>query len=383
MRLRPTLLLFGAALAAALPQLGNSVDRKSSSVTLMRVINDGLQPQVVRDEKGVTHLLYYQGDPAHCDLFYTYSTNDGTTWYRLIRVNAIKGDAIAMGNVRGGQLAVGRNGMVHVVWIGSKWVYGQPTDGGLSVMYARLNPDGKSFEPERNLQGHTFNIDGGDSVAADPNGNVYVVWHATADQSAEEKDRKVWIAVSGDDGKTFQPEHTVWNESTGACGCCSLKTLFSDGRLWIAYRAAQDNAHRDPYLIRSVDNGRFFYGQKISDWLATSCPTSTFSLFGIDHKLYEAWERRGIIQWSAWAGEPSHAVGKNAKYPVIVANKEGEMMVAWTENMSWQKGGDLAWQVYDRSGKPVYSQSGRAPGVPANSLIAAFAKADGSFAILY
>src|SRR2546421_1127623 len=172
-------------------------------VTPMRVLNNGIQPQVVRDDAGTVHLLYYSGDPAHGDLYYTKSTNDGATWLSPIRVNAAKGDAIALGNIRGGQLAVGRNGIVHVVWIGSKWVYGQPTDGSLSVLYTRSQENGKGFEPERNLQGHTFGIDGGDSVAADSAGHVYIVWHANADQNAEDKDRKVWIATSSDNGKTF------------------------------------------------------------------------------------------------------------------------------------------------------------------------------------
>ena len=110
---------------------------------------------------------------------------------------------------------------------------------------------------------------------------------------------------------------------------------------------------------------------------------STFSLFGFGHKVFQAWERRGIVQWSAWAGEPSRGVGQNAKYPVIVVNGDGEMLVAWTENMGWQRGGDVVWQVYDRNGKAVFSQSGRTPGVPANSLVAAFVRTDGSFAILY
>jgi hypothetical protein len=50
--------------------------------------------------------------------------------------------------------------------------------------------------------------------------------------------------------------------------------------------------------------------------------------------------------------------------------------------MGWKKGGTLVWQVYDKSGQPT-TDHGRIPGVPVWSLIAAFARPDGGFAIVY
>lgn len=371
---RPLLVLLSLCLASlvlAVPPVG-----------LLRVPNGGIQPQAVRDANGTVHLVYYSGDPAHGDLFYSHSTDDGITWSAPVQVNGTKGDAIALGNIRGAQIAIGRSGIVHVAWIGSKVVPGQPSDGGLSVLYTHSKADG-SFEPERNLQGGTTNIDGGDTVAADENGNVYVIWHAAQRKTDEEKDRKLWVAQSIDDGKTFAPEHPAWNEPTGACGCCSTKAMVGAGKLWVAYRGAQNNVMRDPFLIWSSDQGRSFFGYKSSDWLTNQCPMSTFSLFDFHGKVFEAWERKGVIQWSAMRGEPSRGVGANAKYPVVVVNGDGETLVAWTEGMGYQRGGALAWQVYDRNGKAVPSQRGRQEGVPANSLISAWARKDGSFAIMY
>jgi uncharacterized protein (DUF2345 family) len=74
--------------------------------------------------------------------------------------------------------------------------------------------------------------------------------------------------------------------------------------------------------------------------------------------------------------------GENRKYPAIAANTQGETIFAWTEGMAWKKGGRVAWQVYDKSGKAT-ADHGQAEGVPAWSLVAVFTRPDGGFAIVY
>jgi hypothetical protein len=50
--------------------------------------------------------------------------------------------------------------------------------------------------------------------------------------------------------------------------------------------------------------------------------------------------------------------------------------------MKWGKGGSIAWQVFDRNGEPE-GETGHAEGVPAWSLVAAFAGPDGGFTVVY
>ena len=52
-------------------------------------------------------------------------------------------------------------------------------------------------------------LDGGGSVAADTSGNVQVFWHAPEPGKRGEDNRRVWSAVSSDDGKTFAAERAV------------------------------------------------------------------------------------------------------------------------------------------------------------------------------
>ena len=64
-------------------------------------------------------------------------------------------------------------------------------------------------------------LDGGGSVAADAQGNVYAFWHAPKPGNTNgEAGRAVFVARSTDDGKTFAPEKLATRQPTGACGCC-------------------------------------------------------------------------------------------------------------------------------------------------------------------
>jgi len=50
--------------------------------------------------------------------------------------------------------------------------------------------------------------------------------------------------------------------------------------------------------------------------------------------------------------------------------------------LGWDRGGSVAWQVFDKDDKPT-GASGRADGVPTWSLVAAFARPGGGFTVVY
>jgi hypothetical protein len=66
----------------------------------------------------------------------------------------------------------------------------------------------------------------------------------------------------------------------------------------------------------------------------------------------------------------------------VVGNSQGELLFVWTEGMSWQRGGSVAWQRFDSSYQPVGGVE-RRPGVPTWSLVAAYARPDGRFVVVY
>src|SRR5262245_31828492 len=90
----------------------------SEHVNLVRTPDGGIQPQAVVDSKGVVHLIYYKGDARGGDLFYVRQEPGKETFPRPIQVNSQLKSAMAAGTIRGAQLAVGKNGRVHVAWNG-------------------------------------------------------------------------------------------------------------------------------------------------------------------------------------------------------------------------------------------------------------------------
>ncbi len=126
-----TSLLFSLSIALLL-----TATRASAAVSVENLPEPGLQPQTVTASDGTVHLVYLVGDPKAADIHYRRRT------------------------IRGAQLALGRNGRVHVCWNGSR-AESMAANGGAPMLYSRLNDDGKSFAPEKNLMRATHELDGG------------------------------------------------------------------------------------------------------------------------------------------------------------------------------------------------------------------------------
>ncbi len=344
-----------------------------ATITLLRLPDGAIQPQVLTDPKGGVHLIYFQGEPGAGDVYYKLSADGGTTWTAPLRVNTQPGAVIATGNVRGAHLSLGRNGRPHVAWMGSSKT--TPPSG---LFYTRLNGNGDAFEPERNLITKAWGLDGGATLAADTQGRVHVLWHAPTPNTIGEENRRVWITTSTDDGRTFPPEHAAWAEPTGACACCGMRAgIAANGDLRALYRGAREIVHRDMFLLTSKDQGASFAGTKIDEWEVGACVMSTAWL----GPTTAAWETTGHIHALAGTRSLTPTGGGKSKHPVAAANRNGETLLVWTEGMAWKQGAAVAWELFSASG--VSKEKGRAEGVPVWSLPSAFPRPDGSFAILY
>ncbi|MHB8522456.1 MAG: sialidase family protein [Limisphaerales bacterium] len=369
------------------------VDRlaaESPQVEIIRTPDGGIQPQALIDAKGTVHLLYFKGKPAGGDLFYVRREPGRKNFSMPIRVNSQPGSAIATGTIRGGQIALGRRGRVHAAWNGGAGA-SAVKHAGAPMLYARLNDTGTAFEPERDVITDAIWLDGGGSVAADPRGNVYVVWHASPPgNKAGEAGRAVFVAHSSDDGRTFSREAQANPQPTGACGCCGLRAFADDsGTLYIVYRAATAGIERGETLLVSRDFGKSFALAALDQWRASTCPMSSVSLAGKPGGVLAAWERADQVYFSTIAAGavngsvPQAPAGTGPrKHPVAVGNATGETLVVWTEGTGWERGGSLAWQLFDPQGRPT-RQSGRSDGVPVWGLASAVAQPDGRFLVFY
>lgn len=374
------LLLLCVALGAAVP------------VRFDRVPEGGIQPQIVAQENGMLHLLWFKGEAMGGDVFYARKTAGAKDYSKAIRVNRHAGSAIAAGTMRGPQMAVGRNGRVHVSWMGGTGAE-KPEIAGQRVtpmLYARLAADGVSFEPERNLITRAGGLDGGGTVAADGEGHVYVIWHGQEPGAEGEENRGVYVARSTDDGKTFAPERLAASQAKGACACCGLKALAGpDGELLVLFRAAPASSDRPETLLVSRDLGLTFQSEFAQPWTIATCPASTAFLAPAQHGLVlGAWETEGNALWGRIdpAGrktlQPIAAAAASAKkkFPAVAENRAGDVLLVWNEPAGWGKEGRLGWELF-RNGQRV--EAGTKNGVPAWSYGVPVAAPDGTFSILY
>ena len=112
----------------------------------------------------------------------------------------------------------------------------------------------------------------------------------------------------------------------------------------------------------------------------------------VDAKTLAAWETEGQVYFArVKEGAPGTAIvapgnTNRRRHPALATNGR-EVLLAWTEGMGWNKGGSLAWQVYDAADQPMKNaktaEYGRTDGVPVWSLITAVTLTDGRFAIVY
>jgi hypothetical protein len=357
----------------------SALNASATSVKLLRVPDGGIQPQAALDDKGTAHLIYFKGDPKKGELYYT-RVGEDEKFSAPIAVTSADTGPMAIGNIRGAQLAVGKNGRAHVAWMG----------GGKLMYYSRLNDAGTAFEAPRNLVTWAGGLDGGGTVGADRKGNVYVAWHGhPVDATKGELGREVFVARSTDEGKTFAREEKAPGSQDGTCGCCGMRAYAdSKDNLYLLYRAANGTS-RDMTLLASSDGGKSFKSTIVSRWPVNKCPMSSSTITEFSGDLLVATEKGDQVSFVRVAPDklapnknvPAPGMGKR-KHPVVLTNSKGETLFAWTENMGWAKGGSLAWQLYDADQKPI-GEKGAERGVPTWSLITGYTKPNGDFVIVY
>lgn len=96
-----------------------------------------------------------------------------------------------------------------------------------------------------------------------------------------------------------------------------------------------------------------------------------------------AWETQGNVYFGQLANgegiELTLAPGEpgQSKHPTLASDGEGRLLVAWTEGTGWQRGGTLAWQVFDPKGQPTRVKGRLERGIPMWGLPSAVATREG------
>lgn len=360
-----------------------------AAVRFERVPQNGAQPQVVIDAEARVHLIYFRGDGMGGDLFYATKSRGAGPFSPVLPVNQKAGSVIVAGTMRGPHMTLGRDGRVHVVWMGGNGADKVQIDGEAvtPLLYARLGKDQKSFEPERNILTHIAGLDGGQTVAADEQGNVYVIWHGAPPRVEGEEARGLYVAHSRDDGKSFAREWKAEVPRRGACACCGVRARTdSKGALHVLFRSAEAGMNRNELWLKSEDAGKSFRVLKEDPWKTGTCPASSaFLHFGEGHSI-GAWETDNRVTGAILSKKGTILLQTpgtaKQKHPVLAVNARGEVLLTWVEDASWGGEGTLVAQMFSSDGVPV-GEAIRQTKLPAWSFGAPYAEANGDFVVLF
>jgi hypothetical protein len=117
---------------------------------------------------------------------------------------------------------------------------------------------------------------------------------------------------------------------------------------------------------------------------------STMALVEGPRGVVIAWDTDGQIYWATvkpgttdfTPPQAAPGPGRGQKHPTLAINSGGEMVLVWTEGTGWEKGGALAWQVYDKAGQPTADKGRLVRGIPVWGLPTVVAT-DGRLLILH
>ncbi len=371
----------------ALLLLALTFPSNAAEVHVERLPEAVYRPQVIVDDAGTIHVVHsLHGKANRGELRYSRKRSGDNQFSEPIKVNSTPNCAA------GFNMAVGKNGRVHVLI--------RPTAGYSAarlgrkpkfvdlkyMLYCRLNDDATAFDEEVDVSANTYAFEGVGAIVPDGKGTVRIFWHGLTEPGPEST-RRIFMATSADEGRSFSPPQPLDIGVVGACACCSMRGgLDAAGRLQLIFRNALDDGSKNSWLLTSADNGRTFSSRLLGEWPDAGCPGSTYSL-STRPNVVAAWDNQGHVYFVAGQSKVVAPSGKmRARAPLVTQNANGDILFAWAEakdGRGFVQGATLAWQVFDKHGHPLTEKQTRARAVARWSMPAAYARPDGTFVLLH
>ena len=141
---------------------------------------------------------------------------------------------------------------------------------------------------------------------------------------------------SRDDGKTFAPEKSISDPTTGACGCCGLRLLAADNKVIALYRGAAKQINRGMYLAWANVDLSECHTREIAPMIKGACIMSTSSIGPYSGGTLIAWETMDQVFWSVLKETDADPLSRQTvpgaassaqKHPAIVAATDGKILV--------------------------------------------------------
>jgi len=372
-----------AILLLVLASTISSVCANEPSLTVARLPPGAIQPSVATTPEGVTTVAFLQGDPKACDVALATLTAQLTLSPARVLTKP-ESQAVGLGTVRGPSLALGKDGVPHVLWTGKA---GTASDAKGSALFYSHGATSHQVTPPRDMMDTTFGLGGGAAIAADPSGNVWIAWHGLTPGSKGETSRRVFLRHSSDNGATFTAPFPIQGETFGACACCGLAaSIDRAGQLHILYRTARATTHRGIRALTLPVNATPETTPAVltqDEWSLGACPMTTSEWSPTEPSV--AWVNAFQIKLFgpdlAQIQSQLPTAAASANHPRLVRNSHGETLLLWTEGAGWAKAGQLICRVW-RPGVGFIGSEPPHP-LPVWSYGAACTSKEGRFVVIY
>jgi hypothetical protein len=236
----------------------------------------------------------------------------------------------------------------------------------------------------------------GMTVTADSVGHVLAFWHVNMPpQSDIPNATRLHMAISDNDGATFQHDELVRVDNLGtlACSMCMMRArVGANGDVYLAFRSAEQNV-RDFYVLKSGVSDNRFTALRVNrdDWLLKSCPMCGPELaIGPDGRQYCAFMSRHRVYWAVsdahMTGFRLHAPTPSPEddeiYPTAVVNRAGFVLLVWQVGpMSTSGKAIVKWACYDGEGR-LTGRQGTAGTTTSGTKATAFVGQDDNFYVV-
>jgi Neuraminidase (sialidase) len=204
-------------------------------------------------------------------ILFTKSSDGGTTWAEVKKINEVAGDCIDDDNtVEGAVPAIGPNGEIYVTWAGPEGiVFDKSTDGGATWLeediFIDAMPGGWTYDIPGINRCNGMPITVCDLSDGPNRGTIYVNW---SDQRNGEDDTDIWFSKSTDGGESWSAPIRVNDDPAGSQQFLSWMTIDqTNGKLYFVFydRRNYEDTQTDVYMAMPGDGGQTFTNFKISD----------------------------------------------------------------------------------------------------------------------